>query len=142
MRTVKLDNRGMSLIEVLAAVLILMVVWLALMQMSVIGYRENMKNILRDEAINVAAARMNELRSLRFGHVDMTQTSDTGVVEPVVARLVRSSLGPFNFTPTRIIKDINTFSKQVTLSIAWTWRGKGYTHRITSIMRIKTQETI
>ena len=131
MQTVKLDNKGMSLIEVLAAILILMIVWLALMQMSVIGYRENMKNIMRDEAVSVAEERMIQLRDLPFD--DLLETA--GEVEAPVLRTLRSSFGTFPFTPTRIVTNINAASKEVTLSIAWQWKGKNFTHRITSIVR-------
>jgi len=133
LQTVKIDNRGMSLIEVLAAILILMIVWLALMQMSLIGYRENMKNILRDEAINVAEVRMNELRNLLFDDGLLDETA--GTTEAPVERKVRASFGTFPFTPTRTISILSADTKQVTISVAWSWKKKNFTHTITSIVR-------
>ncbi len=57
------NKRGMTLIEVMIALMILMVVSMALLQTALLGMKENLRNAIRDEAVNVAEQRMNELRS-------------------------------------------------------------------------------
>jgi type IV pilus assembly protein PilV len=129
----------MTLIEVVLALLILAVVSLALMQTTLVAYQENMKNILRDEAVSVAEEKMIELRNRTFTQTVtdplLQQTLSTGVTYTAVQRTVRSSMGQFPFTPTRYVSDVNPDSKQVTMKVAWKWKGKDYSHSITTIVR-------
>ena len=60
------NKKGVTLIEMMIALVILLVVSLALMQTAIIGISMNVQNALRDEAVNVAEMRMNQLRSMPF----------------------------------------------------------------------------
>ncbi len=123
-----LNNRGMSLIEIMLAMVILLIVSLAVMQTAIVGMNSNVQNALRDEAVSVADRRMNELRNTAFDGISAgTQ------VEPAIAGTTRSFT--VNYTPTRAVTQINPDMKQITLSIAWNYRGKNYTHSITTIVR-------
>ena len=92
--------------------------------------KENLKNAIRDEAVNMAEQKMNELRSspsasVPTGHFDY----------PPVDRTFRASTTTFN--PSRDVKqvgsDVNT--KQITMAVAWTFSGQTYTHSVTTIVR-------
>ena len=63
---VKLNKRGMSLVEVMIALLVMLLVFFALMQTALVGIDSNMLNSLRSEAVNVAEMRMNEARNEPF----------------------------------------------------------------------------
>ncbi len=58
------------------ALVILMVVSLALMQTALLGIRENLRNAMRDEAVNIADQRMNELRNTDFNSPDLVSMRD------------------------------------------------------------------
>jgi type IV pilus assembly protein PilV len=122
----------MTLIEVILSLVILMIVSLALMQSAAVGTFHNMRNVLRDEAVSVAEMRMNQLMSMRF--TDLTATGASGEVEsPPIERKVRTF--SVYYTLTRFITDITTDTKQITITVAWTLRGKQYSHSMTTIKR-------
>lgn len=58
-----LDNKGMSLVEVMVALVILLFVSLAMMQTALVSIESNMRNVLRDEAVSIAEMRMNDAKS-------------------------------------------------------------------------------
>lgn len=134
-RIALLDNKGVTLIEMMMALVILLIVSLALMQTATLGIAINLQNALRDEAVNVAEMRMNHLTSLPFTST-VTHADLAPVIDFTESGIPRSFRGfSVNFTPTRTIADINANSKQITISISWDYRGKSYSHGITTIMR-------
>lgn len=48
------NKEGMTLVEVLIAMVVLLLVSLALMQTALVSIDANMRNVLRDEAVSVA----------------------------------------------------------------------------------------
>jgi type IV pilus assembly protein PilV len=113
------NKKGVTLIEMMIALVILLVVSLALMQTAIIGMNVNLQNILRDEAVNIAEMRMNQLRSLPYdsitgrrgtGHADVSWFTET-------------------YTPTRTVStypyEYNI--KQVTISLSWDYRERPIT---------------
>lgn len=141
MARIALQNKnGMTLIEVLIALLLLMVVALAVMQTALVGMNANLQNSLRDVAVNIADLRMDELRSMATGTFfdggtpaigDLTVVA--GYTEPVISRNFRAYTE--NYTPSRTVSSINTDTKQVTITVTWSFRGQNYTHIATTIMR-------
>ena len=133
-QTVLFNKKGVTLIEMMISLLIIMIVFLALMQTTVIGISTNLQNSLRDEAVGIAEMRMNELKSLRFTDSSVDANLGAGITaEAVVSRNIRGF--SLNYSPTRTIADISLDSKQITISIAWIYKNQNFTHTITSIMR-------
>lgn len=134
-RPVLLNKKGVTLIELMVSLVILLIVSLALMQTALLGISTNVKNQIRDEAVNVTEMRMVGLRSLPFTntliHADLTATA--GVNETAVPRDIRGF--SISFTPRRTITDISTETKQITITVSWNYRGQAYTHGVTSLMR-------
>lgn len=135
-RIVVHNNKGVTLIEMMVALGILLVVSLALMQTTLVGMRMNLQNTLRDEAVSVAETRMNQLRVLRFTNA----ITDPGLI--ATGGLVSDGTDTRNFrsfskvyTRSLTIADLGTDSKQITVSVAWPYRGQTFTHAITTIMR-------
>lgn len=122
------NNKGMTLIEVMISLLILMIVALALMQTALVGMSTNLQNSLRDEAVNIVDLRMNELRNAAFDSISLGTA-----VETTIARTFRGA--SVSYVPTRTVTSINADTKQITLSVAWTYRGGNNTHSVTTIMR-------
>lgn len=125
------NKNGMTLIEVMIALLILMVVALAVMQTALVGMRVNLQNSMRDEAVNVVDLRMNELRDTAFDSINLGTVN-----EPAISRSFRAG-GVVNYTPTRTVTQIDTSgdTKQITVSVSWPYSGQTYTHTVTTIMR-------
>lgn len=133
-RIALLNKKGVTLIEMMISLVIIMIVSLALMQTALVGIRTNVQNSMRDEAVNVAEGRMNDLRGLPFTetltHADLAE--GVTVTTPVPRNLRGATI---QYTPTQTISNINTTTKQITISVAWSYRGQSYNHSITSIMR-------
>ncbi len=140
-RTVLHNKNGMTLIEVLIALLILMVVALAVMQTALVSINTNLQNSLRDEAVNVADLRMDELRSLATGTLfdgsGNPANNDLTIVnkytEPVIPRNIRAA--SINYQPYRTVSAIDADTKQVTMEVDWSFRGQKYMHSVTTIVR-------
>lgn len=143
----------MTLVEVLVALLISLMVFLALMQTALVSIDSNMRNVLRDEAVKVAEMRMNIIRSTLYGAV----TSDAGSIASC------SSDCPSGFSATGVCasKDVRSISnfnyctnvtcielggdgdcttddaenKQINITVGWKWKDEDYTHRISTIKR-------
>ncbi len=124
-------KKGVTLVEVMIALVVLLIVFMGLMQVSIVAIQGNMKNVLRDEAVRLTADRMNRLRSVSFDHADLTATAGTN--DPVDNRAVRAAT--VGFTVQRIIADIDANHKQVTLRTTWAWQGENFTHSISTVRR-------
>jgi type IV pilus assembly protein PilV len=125
-RNAVFNNKGVTLIEMMIALVILLVVSLALMQTALIGIKTNLQNTLRDEAVSVAEMRMNQLRSLPFDSI-------TAGAEPQVTRNFRGFVETYGLV--RTVDPINANSKQISILVSWTYRGKSYSHGVSSIVR-------
>lgn len=154
-----LNKKGVTLVEMLVAMTVLLIVFLALMQTALVSIGYNMNNVLRDEAVSVAEERMNNARSLfttgvdnlnddakPMVHSDSTLVDsstecpsgwthgDTGVY--VVRNL--KNLKNFGFCTFRTVTALDTMvpvqNKQVTIDVQWTWKGQTYEHTYTTIV--------
>src|SRR5512143_2070012 len=113
------NKKGMTLIEVMVALVILLIVSLALMQTALLGISMNLRNSLRDEAVNIADMKMNELRALpyTYNYTDPQLSATGGLVSgPTVTRNIRAAT--FGFTLSQNITDISD-SKQITILVLW-----------------------
>jgi len=126
------DNRGLTLVEVTIALVVLLLVMLALMQTALVSIDSNMLNVLRDNAVNIAEERMKEVRSTSFDSVV------SSAAEPV-QRNVRN-VANFSYTVTVNVTNINIDTRQIVVTVSWDWKqrtaanGNPYTHTISSIL--------
>lgn len=120
-----LDKKGLTLVEVLIAMVILLFVSLALMQTALLSIDSNMRNILRDEAVSIADDKMDEARNEPF--------SSLAAFSNTVTRDVRRT--GISFGVDRTVSGINTDNKQVDITVDWTWKGQTYSHTISTIVR-------
>jgi len=136
----KLNTRGMTLIEVMFALVLLLLTSLAMIKTGLLAIQTNMVNSLRDEAVSVAETRMNELKNEQFissaTSTWLNTTGASGAYDSTVYRKIRAA-SSVPFKRTRIVEPINTTppAKQVSVIVEWTYRGQPYTHSVTSIVR-------
>jgi len=133
------NSKGSTLIELLVAMGILAIVAVALMQSSILVLQTSVQNEIRDESVRIAEQRMNELRSgpggfdsadPGGGNVDLVAGN---VTYPTITRQIRNASMPFIMSKSIVDLDGNT--KQVTVNVAWQFRGRPYNHSIMSIIR-------
>lgn len=118
-QTVFKDKKGLTLIEVMIASLIILILFLALMQSVLLSVNMNNKNELRDAAVNIAEERIRELRSLDFPTPPATNdlTAGTFIEDPPVTRNFRNFTR--DFTITRTIADIGADMKSITVTVSY-----------------------
>ena len=143
--------KGFTLVEVMIALVITLLVFLALMQTALVGIDSNMRNVLRDEAVKIAEMRMNEMRNIPFVSVFSDTGSLTGYDCPTgfsstgvpVERNLRNIQG-FDFCTNLTCQELggdgncatnDADNKQVNITIGWKWKDENYTHRITTIRK-------
>jgi type II secretory pathway pseudopilin PulG len=121
------NNKGASLVEILIALALSAIVFTALIQSSLFAMNMNLINVLRDEAVSVAELRMSEAKNTEFAAL----VSDAAT-QPVL----RDFRGIKNFQyDTRVtVNTLGTDNKQVNVSVQWNWRGKSYSHAITTVV--------
>ena len=150
------DKNGLTLIEVMISLLVTMILFLALMQTSLLSISQNTRNSIRDEAVSVATERMRESRSMGFD----AMVTDTGALSAdycttdimvkcggkgvIVDRNVRNIPGPggdedlFDFCTCMIVPPpaagVTDF-KQVNIFVGWEWQGEDFSHTVSSLVR-------
>ncbi len=147
---------GLTLVEVMIALIIMLLVFFALMQTALVGIDSNMINSLRSEAVNIAEMRMNEVRNDPFVSVvsdpnDLsaggcasadcpTGFSAKGECFPMDVRSISGFKFCTNLACTELggdgncaTDDVNVDNKQVNITVGWKWKGENYTHRITTV---------
>ncbi|MFZ5906504.1 MAG: type IV pilus modification PilV family protein [Nitrospirota bacterium] len=145
------NEQGVSLVEVMIALLVLLLVFIGLMQAALLGIDSNMRNILRDEGIATATSVMEEERNALFTQL----RSDTGAIPSgadcpaaftigsVVQRDVRSITGKDFCVTVNCMErggdnDCTTDdadTKQMTVFVGWRWKGEDYTHTVSTLRR-------
>ena len=131
-QSVKLDNKGMTFLEVMIATVFLMIVSLALVQTSLLGFQENLRNSLREEAVRIADQRIGELRARAYTQAFTDPLLNPGVTPATVTRNLRSFQKDFSMTTT--ITDLSTENKQITVKVDWTYKGPTFSHSSTVIL--------
>jgi prepilin-type N-terminal cleavage/methylation domain-containing protein len=152
MEVALLNKKGLSLVEVMIALVVVLVVFLALMQTALVSISSNMINVLRDEAVSIAEMRMNEARALPFTQTvdtlvgDSADLSLTATICPAnfvttfgttglrVSRNLRN-ISNFDFCTNRDVNTLNTDNKRVSITVGWKFKGEDYTHNISTILR-------
>jgi len=138
------NNQGLTLVEVLIAMVVFLLVSLAMMQTALVGIDSNSRNFLRDEAVSVTEIRMNEARNVPFASL-ISDAADVPIV-----RNVRNITGGVTFNTRMVVAELDgdtipgtddANTKQINVTTTWEWRdntvanGNAYTHRISTIRK-------
>lgn len=146
-RTAWQSKRGVSLVEVLIALTILLIVFMGLIQASILSIQSNMRNQLRDEAVTIASEQISRLRSAEYDDMNNDGTTDpsfptlaslaaadftTATVPPWPPTIVRTfrSAASVTFTIGRVVNNLDANNKQVTVTVTWPWQGENFQHQI------------
>lgn len=113
----KHNNKGLTLIEVMIASLIILILFLALMQSVLLSINMNNKNELRDVAVSIAEERMRELKSLDFDSADLADTGGVSADDGTATRTFRNFTR--DFTRTRTIANLGGNMKSITLTVSY-----------------------
>jgi prepilin-type N-terminal cleavage/methylation domain-containing protein len=137
----KINKKGLTLVEMMIALVILLLVFLALMQTALLSINSNITNLFRDEAASIAEQHMIFIRNMPFDSVTDTSSSFVDDPRPTVAgiegindtRDFRSF--SITFRPERQVTDLGIDNKQVDIRVSWDWKGETFTHSINAVLR-------
>ena len=144
MQQTVLRNRGVSLVEVVIALTVLLLVSLALMQTALLSIEVNTKNTCRDIAVSIAAERMDASRGLAFDAILSDAAALPGGVDcpPLFAAGQRHQMNLRNvqnkdFCSNRSVTvlDATGDNKQVDIRVTWNWKGEPFSYTATTIIR-------
>lgn len=157
LQTVSLNNKGLTLVEVLISSVITLVLFMALMQAALLSVEVNAGNTLRNEAVSIAEERMREMRRIAGSNeFNLELVTDTNAL-PVdadcpagfpangeVFRRPFRNISEFDFCTNLTCVELDgdndcTTSdgdmKQLNITLGWIWQGEDYIHRISTIVR-------
>lgn len=133
---------GLTLIEVLVSLVVTLVLFLALLNASLLSIDINAGNEIRNEGVKIGEEKMLDLRGADFsgflladtGGAWVTDWDGDGATDYIIRRFRKKDV---TFTPHRRISDFpvgSPTSKQMEVKITWTYRGKTFMHNITNII--------
>ena len=142
-------QRGVGLVEVMIALVVLLIVFIGLMQAAILSIDHNMRNVLRDEAVTLAAAAMEDARGRPFASVfsdthsisgaDCPSTITTGnVMQMNIRDMTRDLCVSLTCAELGGDADCSTDdadTKQLNVIVGWRWKSVDYTHSVTTLRR-------
>jgi Tfp pilus assembly protein PilW len=155
------DNSGLTLVEVMIALLITLVLFLALMQGTLISMDLNTGNSLRNEAVSIAEERIRNARNItdnagfdalandNYNSLLVDASCPAGLVkefgisgmlydesEATSPRAVKiRNIQALDFCTYRTVDTISADIKQVNIAVGWVWKGEDHIHRVSTVLR-------
>lgn len=120
----RLNQEGVTLVEVMIALVILLIVFMGLIQASILSINYNLHNEIRDEATRIASEYMSAARSTQVDTLTTTVcptlTTTAGVTAiPIVHRGFRNLDQQFTVTRSGCFTDTNQNSAQVAIIVTY-----------------------
>lgn len=128
------NKDGMTLIEVMIAIVITFIVFLGLSGSGIFVMNENIKNSMRDEAVSVAGMEMERARNTSFDSLH------DNTAPPPLSPVPRQIRGlTVNYGVTRTVTVLDTNNLQVSINVVWTRtennQTRSYNDNIATIVR-------
>lgn len=120
------DNSGFTLLELMAAMVIMMVGLLGLLQTVNVALLHNMSNQLRNDAVLVADEQMAFEMTKPFDLISST-TSAKPVSRPVYNAFK-------NYSVVKTGANVSSSTKSVAIVVSWTYKGQNYSHSVSSLI--------
>ncbi len=124
MRSRQKNKKGVTLIEVLIALVVMLIVFLGLTQAAFLSINHNMRNALRDEAVSLTSDQLSMVKSRSFDNTVSIATTP-------VRRQFRNIKDPANpaldfpFNVTVNVVDLDADTKQIRITTEWAWQDSG-----------------
>jgi hypothetical protein len=142
------------------ALLVLLFVSLALMQTALVSIESNMKNVLRNEAVSIAEARIAQARGSAGSATsfDALLSDDTPTdvdkrnnttdcpsgpsefmtvfgTNGVLYKRSLKNIADFRYCTNMTVTPLGVEDKEVVVTVAWLWKGETYSHTNSTVLR-------
>lgn len=125
------NNFGFTLVEFLVAIVILMVGLLGMLQAINVALNRNMETVFRNESYSLADERMMQKRAKAFISISTTSANPPNIT-PSPTRVIRGISK--SYTVQEIVAAPTDYSKEITINVGWDYKGKPYSHSISSVV--------
>jgi len=122
---VKLNN-GFTLVELLVSIVIIAICVIGLMSLSTVIMRNNVKNEIRNKAVEVLTNYVDNITNQDFGDITVGNFTD---IDNVTIRSFSAT-----YTISGNITSPSTNEKDINATISWTYRGKNYSYNIETVV--------
>ncbi len=127
---VRPGSRGDTLVEVLIAMVLFLFIFMAVLSTALLAIDSNTGNMLRNEAVRIAAQSMSGARNWSFDN--LANLPGQGAAPITINRNFRNFTEPFTVTNTPVSEDSNDYL--ITVAVNWKWRGQPHAYTITSVI--------
>jgi Tfp pilus assembly protein PilV len=113
----------------MVAMLISLISMFALLNALQMATEANAKNLQREEAVQIAANRMNRFRALPFAQISSSYATE--YVQP-------AQRGATGLPPFRVVKSsvsLSSSSKLVNVRVRWVFKNMSTSHEVQSVMQ-------
>ena len=129
-------NKGFTLVELLVSMVIIAICVIGLMNLSITIMRNNVRNEIRNKAVEIVTNTVDNITS--SGILDFDNTTTIDIVNFVgnggnVTGQVREKL-LFTYTISGNVTSPSTDEKDITATISWTYREKNYNYNIETVV--------
>ncbi len=122
------NRAGFTLVELLAAMVIMMVGLLGLLQTVNVALLHNMTNQLRGDGIQVADEQMALEMTKPFDLISTNATPNTKTIRRDINLTFK------NYSVTRMGTAVSSNTKSVVVTVGWKYKGQSYSHSISSLL--------
>jgi len=145
-------QKGVSLVEVMIALVILLIVFMGLIQASLLTIQANVRNIARDEAVRITSDQMDRLRAASFDDMNRNGVTDadplnysiiygtavTATTRPDLRRQLRGATVDYTVSVSICAGGItcpgyDADHKRITVTTGWAWQGENFTHQVVTV---------
>ena len=122
-QTAFLNSKGVTLVEVMISLVILLLVFMGLIQASIVSINSNMRNLVRDGATLVAAEYMSRAKATPIDTLTATVCGTYTTVNVTLNRQVRQLLQKYQVATSGCFTDATKQNAQVYVTVTYTYPG-------------------
>ncbi len=136
------NNKGVTLVEVMISLVILLIVFMGLIQASILSIDHNMRNKVRDEAVRIAADTVSQLRGRGYDDPLLANAPPAPTIpfpgQAPDGSSVTNRTGNYSqtYNVTKTVTTLTDTAKQLTIHVIYTYKDDPQVdYRVNAIVR-------
>ena len=119
-------NKGFTLIELLVSIVIITISIIGLMNLSIVITRNNLRNEIRNKAIEIVTNYVDNMTSQGFDNIATGNSTDNA------SATIRNFTLPYTITDN--VTNPTTNEKDISATIDWQYRSKNYSYNVQTVV--------